>query len=78
MSGESFQAFMAGAQTPKKMTSSRDGLHQLQESQFSVSGLLKWRVNREASLSAKKEKLKSQQLHVENQKSAIDELRSET
>ena len=69
---------MAGAQTPKKMTSSRDGLHQLQESQFSVSGLLKWRVNREASLSAKKEKLKSQQLHVENQKSAIDELRSET
>ena len=78
------QAMMSGngGQTARKVTSSRDRLLQPQDTQagskFSVSGLLKWRVNREASLAEKKAKLKTQQLLVEKQQSLSDEVRAET
>ena len=76
------QATMSGngGQTARKVTSSRDRLLQDTQagSEFSVSGLLKWRVNREASLAAKKDKLKTQQLLVEKQQSLSDEVRAET
>ena len=41
-------------------------------------GLLKWKIDREASLAGKKEKLKSQQLLVEKLRAASDEVRVES
>ena len=73
------QALMAG-DGAKGVTTTKDRPLQisLNASESSVSGLLKWKINREASLAGKKEKLKTQQLQVEKLKSNSDEVRAET
>ena len=73
------QALMAGDEAERVTTTADRPLQvSLTASESSVSGLLKWKTNREASLAGKKEKLKTQQHQVEKLKSISDEVRAET